>query len=164
MIIRGIKNITLSCQRGLSYIEVIIATALIAIALVPMLEALQTGIQGANVHQSLTTDHYQLKAKMEEVLAEPFASLLNAAAAAGNKTVVSSYSDSAGVSQRRLVYLSFYDAADSDGDTNPFTLLDPNTDADNNPYTGSDVVIDLLWIRVEIENSVQAFESLTSLL
>lgn len=156
------KTIAAHYQRGLSYVEVIIAAALIAIALVPMLEALQSGIQGAGIHQSLTTDHYQLKAKMEEVLAEPFTNLLSAAAAAGNKTTPTSYSDSAGSSQRRLVYLSFYDAGDTDGDTDPFTILDANTDADNNPYTGTDVVIDLLWVRIEIENSVQAFETLTS--
>ena len=98
---------------------------------------------------------------MEQVLAEPFTNLLSAAATAGSSTTASSYSDTAGNAQRRVVYLSFYDAANTDADNDPFTILDANSDADNNPYTGSDVVIDLLWLRVEIENSTQNFETLT---
>lgn len=139
------------------------ATVLLVVALVPMLDALQTGIQGAAIHESIATDHYQLVAVTEEVLAEPFTNLLTAAAVAGNRnTPATSYSDVAGTPQRRLVYLSFYDAGNSDGDNDPFTILDANTDADNNPYTGTDVDISLLWLRTEIEASKQSIETLTS--
>ena len=149
-------------QAGFSYVEVMVATVLLVVALVPMLDALQTGIQGASIHESITTDHYQLVAVTEEVLAEPFTTLLTAAAVAGNKNTPSSYSDATGTPVRRLVYLSFYDAGNSDGDNDPFTILDANTDADNNPYTGTDVDISLLWIRTEIEASQQSIETLTS--
>ena len=149
-------------QAGISLVEVLVATVLLAVALVPMLDALQTGIQGAAIHESAATDHYQLLARMEEVLAEPFSNLQSAAAAAGNKNTPTSYSDVPGVPQRRLVYLSFYDAANSDADNDPFTIADANSDADNDPYTGTDVDIDLLWVHVEIEGSVQIRETLTS--
>jgi len=149
-------------QCGFSYMEVMAATVIMAVALVPALNSLQTGVQGAAIHESMATDHYQLLAKSEAVLAEPFTSLLNAAAMAGDKTTPSNYSDAVGAPQRRLVYLSFYDAGNSDGDTNPFTIADANTDADNNPYTGTDVDIDLLWLRVEIEASALAIETLTT--
>jgi len=38
-------------QTGLSYIEVLVATLLIAVALVPMMEALGPGLQGSEIHR-----------------------------------------------------------------------------------------------------------------
>ncbi len=149
-------------QRGLSYVEVLVAMALIAVSLIPALDALQTGILGAGVHESYAVEHYHVTAKTEEILAQPFGSLLSAAAAAGNPNTLSSYTEAAGTPNRRLVYLSFYDADNSDGDNDPFTIADANSDADNNPYTGSDVDISLLWVRVVIEATAQSMETLTS--
>jgi len=54
-----------------------------------------------------------------------------------------------------LVYLSLYDA-----DANPFTITDPNTDSDNDPYTGT--TANLLWLKVQTEGSNQALETLIS--
>ena len=51
------------------------------------------------------------------------------------------------------------DADDRDGDGNPFTVPDPNLDGDNDLYTG---YVGPLWLRVEIEGSVTAFETLTA--
>jgi hypothetical protein len=76
--------------------------------------------------------------------------------------VPTSYSDAAGAADRVLVFLSYYDVADSDGDHDPFTLADPNTDGDNNPYTGTTPHIALLWVRCELEGTNVAFETLTS--
>lgn len=160
--LRTKKNSSPNHQVGFSYVEVMVATFILAIALVPALQSLQSGIQGVAIHESIATDHYQLVGKMEEVLAEPFANLLIAAATAANKTTLTGYSDTAGNPQRRLVFLSFYDAANSDGDADPFTIADANTDGDSNPYTGTDVDINLLWVRVEIENTIQSLETLTS--
>ena len=42
-----------------------------------------------------------------------------------------------------LVYLSLYDGDNLDGDNNPLTGADP----------------DLIWIRVEIEDSVQSLQT-----
>ena len=64
-----------SQAQGFSYVEVLVASTLIAIALVPAINALQTGILSAGIHQSLTNQHYQRLKKMEEITAEPFANL-----------------------------------------------------------------------------------------
>lgn len=142
-------------QHGFSYIEVLVAVTLISIALVPALDALSSGIMSADIHQLLTTQHYQRLSKMEQLQTEDFMDLLVSAKTAGNKTTASSYSDAVGTSNRRLVYLALYDA-----DANPFTITDPNTDADNDPYTGS--TSNLLWLRVETEGNPQALETLIS--
>lgn len=147
-------------QAGFSYVEVMVASVLLAITLVPMHQALQGGMMVADRHQSFTTDHYQLTAKMETVLSEPYSKLIKAAELAANHKTPSLYSDAGGTPARRLVYLSFYDANNSDADNNPFTISDANSDGDGNPYTGSDVDISLLWVRVEIENTRQILETL----
>ena len=51
---------------------------------------------------------------------------------------------------------------DRNGDGNPFTILDPNPDGDANPWTGTEPHIGLLWVRVQIEGTALAFETLTS--
>jgi Tfp pilus assembly protein PilV len=142
-------------EQGFSYVEVLVASALIAIALVPALKALQTGIMSSGIHQSLTTQHYQRLQTVEALQAEPYANLLAAAQIAANKTTATSYSDATGTNNRRVVYLALYDA-----DADPFTLIDPNTDADNNLYTGS--TANLLWVRVETEGAAQGIETLVS--
>lgn len=130
-----------SSQSGLSYIEVLVATILITVSLIPAVEALRGGIFGAGVHQAATADHFELKAKMEEVLAEPYTLLDNAALAAGSETTPTSYSDPVSASPRRLVYLSRYDAS-----LPGFTATD----------TG------LIWVRVEFESRPGELETLTA--
>ena len=146
-------------QRGLTYVEVLIAMAIIAVALVPALEALHTGMLGTQIYQSSTSQHFAVTARMEEMLAEQHGALVAAAAIAGGPSTPSSYSDPAATPNRRLVYLSLYDADNLDSDNNEFTVLDPNLDGDNDPYTNFD---GLVWVRVEIEGSVNAFESLVA--
>ncbi len=131
-------------ESGFSYAEVLVATLLLAVSLVPALEALQTGILASSIDESLTRLHYHLTSKMEEVLAESFPALEAAEAAAGGAPT--SYSDAVASPDRRLVFLSPYD-----GD---------NADADDDPSTGTDD--GLLLVRVEIEASAHAVESLTA--
>ena len=145
------KNSTIdSCAWGFSYIEVLIATFLIAVSLVPAMEALQSGIQGSTIHKTFSEDRYQLVAKMESVLAEPFGFLDIAASAVGSSTIPTSYSDTViyqgGRQITRQVYLSLYD-----GD---------NADTDNDPFTGTDP--DLIWTKVVIEGTPYAVESLST--
>jgi prepilin-type N-terminal cleavage/methylation domain-containing protein len=142
-------------QKGFSYVEVLVATALIAIALVPAMNALQTGILSADVHQTLTTEYYVRLKKMEELQATPFSNLLAAAKVALNNTTATSYSDAAGTTNRSLVYIALYDA-----DANPFTITDSNKDVDNDVYTGD--TANLLWVKVVTEGSAQGLETLIS--
>lgn len=131
---------------GFSYIEVLVATVLVAMSLVPALEALQTGILGSRVYREVVEQHHHLQARLEKVLAEPMVALEAAALAAGSPIMLSSYSEPPGTDRRLLVYLSRYD-----GD---------NADSDDDPFTGTDA--GLLWLRVEIENSPDSVETLVS--
>jgi type II secretory pathway pseudopilin PulG len=131
---------------GFSYIEVLVAVVIITISLVPAIDALTTGMKGVAISQELTVQHYHLLAKIEEVLAQPYNSLQSAATTAGSPTILTSYSDALATPDRRLVFLSNYDAN--------------NADADNDPFTGTDS--NILWVRVEVENTAQFFESLIS--
>lgn len=134
-------------EQGLSYIEVLIATVLITIALVPAIDALHPAIKGAGIHQSETVLHYHLSARLESLLAEPFVALDTEAQALADPAAISLvFSDPAGSSNRRLVFLSRYDA--------------DNADADNNPFTDTDE--GLIWLRVEVENTSHALETLLS--
>jgi hypothetical protein len=137
-------------ETGFSYLEVLIATALIAVCLVPALDALSSGGKGHDLKASLAVDHYYLAAKLEEVLAQPFSYLDEAASKAGSPEVPSSYSDSVistdGRVLTRQVYLSRYDGDNADGNNNVFDGMDKG----------------LLWCRVEIEESGMGMERLTS--
>ena len=146
-------------QSGLSYVEVLVATVLLAIVLVPAIQALHTGVLGADVHTSSVVEHYAALTRLEEVLAEPQSALVVAAAAAGDEKTPTGYSDGAGSPDRRIVYLALYDADNADGDGDVFTVPDPNLDGDNDPYTGYDGV---LWVRVEVEGSVTWLETLSA--
>lgn len=144
-----------SRQQGFSYIEVLVASLLVVVALVPAMNALQTGIKGANVHQAYTAEYYSQLKKMEELQATPFTSLLNAAKTATNNITPTSFSDASGTANRNLVYIALYDA-----DASPFTITDTNVDGDNDPYTGN--TANLLWLKVMTEGSVQGLETLIS--
>jgi len=133
---------------GLTYVEVLIATALIAVTLLPAIDALKPATQGMSIHEVHTVRHYALTALLEEVLARPFSELDAEAVAIGDPAVASAnYSDPGGQANRRLVYLSRYDADNADS---------------NNDFFDAGMDEGLLWVRVEIEGTSQAIESLTS--
>ncbi|MDH3408237.1 MAG: hypothetical protein OEN51_02595 [Gammaproteobacteria bacterium] len=146
-------------QSGVTYIEVMVAAVLIMIALIPAVEALRTGMLSSEILESSSSEHYAVLARMEEVLAEPFGTLTSAASAAGSQSTASIYSDAVGPPGRRLVFIALYDADNADGDGDVFTVLDPNLDGDNNPYTG---YTGLLWVRTEVEGSITSLESLVA--
>jgi hypothetical protein len=132
---------------GLTYVELLIATVLMVVALVPAIDALQPAVQGSGIHQSETVLHYHLTAGLEDVLTKPFAELDSEAQTLGDPTSVSAlFSDTGGSANRRLVFLSRYDADNADGDNDPFTGTDEG----------------LIWLRVEIEGTSHALETLVS--
>lgn len=132
---------------GLTYVELLIATVLMVVALVPAIDALQPAVQGSGIHQSETALHYHLTAGLEDVLAQPFATLDAEAQALGSPTAISPlFSDTSGSAERRLVFLSRYDA--------------DNADSDNDQFTGTDQ--GLIWVRIEVEGSSHTLETLVS--
>ena len=136
----------LSTAGGFSYIEVLIAVAVLAVALVPAIEALNISGQSSALYSARVAQHHRLVARMETLLAASYSALAAEASTPGSPTASAVYSDPGGTASRRLVYITAYD-----GD---------NADADNDPFTGTDA--NLLWLRVEIENSVVGLEALTS--
>jgi len=137
-------------QAGFSYAEVLVATVLIALLLVPGLQALNSGLQSTAVQGNLAEQQALLQGKLADVLALPFATLDAAALAAGGPAIPSSLSDtvtlSNGGSLSRQVFLSRYDGDNADGDGNPFT----GTDAG------------LLWVQVAIPGTALTLETLTA--
>ncbi len=135
---------------GFFYTEVLVAVALIALALVPAMDALLPGVAGSAFHETTAEDHYQLTGKLEQVLAEPFANLEIAADAVGDPTIQTGYSDviayADGRQIMRNVFLFRYD-----GD---------NADTDNDPFTGTDE--GLLWVQVRIAETGAGIETLVS--
>jgi type II secretory pathway pseudopilin PulG len=144
------RHVHHNSMAGFSYVEVLVAIVLIAVALVPAMEALQPGIAGSGIQEIIAEDHYQLTGRLEQVLVEPFGQLNSAANAAGSPTTPSSYSDiftyANGRQITRNVFLSRYDA--------------DNADTDNDPFTGTDD--GLLWVRVAIAGTGMSIESLVS--
>ena len=133
-------------QTGLTLVEVLVTIVLLGILLVPAIDAVQTAIVGNAVHNEVATSHYRLQSRIEELLAEPFSNLEASATAAGGPGNPSSYSESAGLPGRLLVYLSAFD-----GD---------NADADSDPFTGTDD--GLIWIRVAIDGSVYELQTVAA--
>lgn len=128
-------------QAGISYAEVVAAMLILSLTAMPALDALTSAMQSAGTQASMSDDMDHLSSRLEELLTEPYASL--SAAAAGTSTA-SSYSDSSGATRRRLVFIAAYD-----GD---------NADTDDDPFTGTDS--DILWLRVELENTRYSLQAL----
>lgn len=131
-------------QVGFSYIEMLVTALILTVSLVPMLSSLQTAISAADAHASESALQYRLFGRMEEIMAESFTALAAEALAVGSPKIPTAYSDIPGTLDRRLVFLSDYDGDNADGDDDPFTGSDPG----------------LVWVRVEIEATVLAIESL----
>jgi hypothetical protein len=146
-VIRHSQSTTGKYEQGLSYVEVLIATVLVVVTLVPAIEALHPAIQGAGIHKTEAGIHYHLTARLENLLAKSFAMLdAEAQTLADPNAISAEFSDAAGSTNRRLVFLSRYDA--------------DNADADNDPFTGTDE--GLVWLRVEVENTSHSLETLLS--
>lgn len=129
---------------GFSYAEILVATLLLAVSLVPALQALQGGLLSSSVDRSLTLSHVRLRSKMEDVLARPYAELARAEAEAGGAP--SEFSDPMGTPERCLVLIARVDADDADGDGDPATGTDPG----------------LLLVRVQIEGTERAIATLAA--
>lgn len=107
-----------SRERGLSYVEVLIAVVIVALCLVPALDALRDGVRTAAAQGSQAVNQQRLKTRMEEVLANRYVTLYNAVynpvmAVCNNipSATVAAYSDAAGTADRLLVTVYCYDGS-----------------------------------------------------
>jgi Tfp pilus assembly protein PilE len=147
-------------QHGFTYTEVMLSAVLLAVLLVPALEALQTGIAGGAT-QSVAARSPLLSAKMEEVLAKPFTELY----AESYKTACDSTCNPAGSSacnSATLLNCNLSDAANAANATDRRVVVLYRYDAD--PSTRGLSVGDtgLLYIRVYFaaEGSANALNTL----
>ena len=132
------------CQRGLTYVEILIATLILLIGLVPALDALRSAVLGTGTNDAYVIAQHRLGGRLEELLLEPFSDLDDAAQAAGSPATPSSYSDPGGTPGRILIFLARYDGDDADTDSDPFTGGDEG----------------LLWVRAAIEQTPYSLETL----
>ncbi len=140
-------TIRLRMSAGYSYVEVLVATVLLAVTLVPAIKALHNASLASEINQSMTVQHYRLFRLMEQVMAESYNALEIEAITAGSPDVPTNYSDPVGTQNRRLLYLSRADGDNADGDDDLFTGTDDG----------------LLWVKAEIEGTVQSMENLVTL-
>ena len=131
-------------ESGMSYMELLIAAAIIAISVIPISEALQTSMKVAQADIDASAAHYRLVGRLETVLAEPFTTLSSQAV---GPTTASSYSDAVATPGRVLVYIAEYDADDAD--------------LDGDVFTGGEST--LLWVEVATEAGDQSLASLKTL-
>ena len=100
-------------QHGFTYTEVMLSAVLLAVLLVPALQALQSGVAGGAT-SAMAARQPALSAKMEEVLSNPFPDLYAETYNAGGNsaTLVNvDLSDAAGATDRRVVVIYRYDAS-----------------------------------------------------
>ncbi len=100
------NNIQQSVQRGFSYTEVLLSVVLLAILLVPAMQALNSAILGSS--SNLAARQLALRNKMEEVLSKPYQTLYAETSASGGNTTTSisaAFSDASGSIDRRIVVL-----------------------------------------------------------
>ena len=139
---------------GFSYAEVLIATALIAVMLPAILEAIRAGRQSTIYGSEFAELHEARAARMERVKALPYSDLVAAAEIAGNQSTPTSFSDPPGSVGRIVVRIAMFDA-----DNTPFTVSDDNWDGDGNPYTNYQ---GLLWVDVATEGTPHHLTTLIS--
>jgi Tfp pilus assembly protein PilV len=97
-------------QRGFSYAEVLLSVILLAILLVPAMQALNAAITGGS--SNVATKQLALRSKMEEVLSKPYNTLYAETSLSGGNTITSvsaNLSDTTGATDRRVVVLYRFD-------------------------------------------------------
>ncbi len=100
-------------QHGFTYTEVMLSALLLAVLVVPALEALQTGVSGGAT-SAMAARRPALSAKLEEVLSHPFPGLYAETYKIGGNSDTSvndNLSDAVGAADRRVVVVFRYDAS-----------------------------------------------------
>ena len=133
-------------QRGFSYIEVLLSMVLLAVLLVPALEALQTGVAG-NQGAAITARQLALRDKMERVAARPFYDLYAMTyQPGGNSTALNAtLSDPAGTPDRRNVAIYRYDAAAAALTNNDTGVIRVSVYYENQPGMALNTLIGRWW-------------------
>lgn len=112
-----------AASEGFAYVEVLVAAVILVIALVPASDAMRAATRQSDYARSLMPQHYRALQALEITQARTFAELLaEANATAGNSP--SKWSDAAGTTNRRVVYIARIDFDNADADDNVTTGVD----------------------------------------
>ena len=130
--------------RGFAYTEALVATVILAIALVPASEAFRSAQQHGELSRQRLALTYRALAGMETVLAASFNALDAEAVKTGGTTASTVWSDPAGTADRRLVYVAPHDIDNADGDDNPLTGVEAG----------------VVQVRLEVVGTTIAFQTL----
>lgn len=133
-------------QRGFGYVEALIAVVLLAVLLMPALEALSNAARSAPMAAQDDILWMSVANKLSEVTGSRFDDLDIATTLAGGPTNASSLSDPVDSSPRVLIYLSRYDGDNADGDGDGFTGTDP----------------DLIWVRATVADTPVSLHTLVA--
>ena len=144
---------------GFSYTEVLIATALISISLVPALNALNGNTLLFNQLKNSSDFHNQRVSYMETILSMPYRELYRHAADINSRSNKSNLSDPI---QQLSVYIGFHDLDNIDTDDDTETIDDDNLDGDSNPFTNNTTPINTLWIKVVLDNDPEELITLVT--
>ena len=131
---------------GFAFLEVLVAAVILAIALVPASSAIRAASDHGRFSRERLAIEYLALAKLETALAASWETLEDEAAKTGGTTESTLWSDPAGQTDRRLVYISPHDINNADGD--------------NNLLTG--VEAGILRVRVEISGTNILYETLVA--
>lgn len=140
--------------RGYTYIEAVVALLVLAVALIPAMDALQVGtiglrtnvVQGDAGTDRDVSDEEALRNKMESLLAlnHKTGSGELAESPSGRSSAHSGLSDAGGANPRCLVYTSWYK---------------PEANAEADRYVSSSADTRLLWVKVQIEGKDTSLET-----
>ena len=129
-------------QHGLSYTEVLIAIALVALIAWPTAQSIQTSLAVAQQSVDDTTFRFAMLSLVETTLASDYASLEQRAGTQSAPIL----SEPLGANDTLDLYIAPWDI--------------DNADFDDDPGTGVDD--DVLWIRVALRNRPLSFETLVT--
>ncbi len=143
---------SLSNATGFSYVEILLAIVLIAICLVPAMEALGPAFSNIAEKEKFSENSMALRSKLEEVLAAPWSDLEDEAVPEGSPLIPTIFSEAPytmpdGRQITLNVYISGYDGNNADADDDPFSGIDSG----------------LLYVKVTVEGTPQQMETLVSI-
>ena len=107
--------------RGYSYLEVLVAAIILAVALVPAAESLRAASDASHQVRQRVPLQYEALGYFENLMANSLGALEAEAIATGGTAPSTLYSEPVGTPERMLVTVSPHDIDDADGDGDTLT-------------------------------------------
>ncbi|MFK8017947.1 MAG: type II secretion system protein [Gammaproteobacteria bacterium] len=122
-----------SCQRGVSYTEVLVAIVLISLIALPTAQSIQSALTSARQSIDDANHRFALQSLLETTLVDDFASLSSRAGGSTTPAASSALADG----ETLDLYIASWDIDNADGDDDPFSGADD----------------EVLWVRVQLRGT-----------